>query len=513
MVEHGLGFPIPPKLTASCRISRDGWQMTRKKTLNARRLTKREVQALITSGARPRRDLSAALEETFASGYKERPLVFELEGDRYLYVFDEHQSGLGGKGDIYPADYFLRMVRWTAKVREDSAHWRNNSTSHWAYYSQFKHELLSHLDMLVEQLRSTMARSRNELDLSYKSLDIVSKFVEGIGVERAQKELYDHLVAYVGEVLRLHMDGRWEVDRKHDPPFPYLVGPRHRVTMPINVVWGELGGLDPVNLRAAAANELRRTRDISEPVAAATSARVAPPLGALGTLSADKYEITKRWADGRPAGVVFKTNVEVSGLSCQGEAWFNRKGELTGATLFSQQLIGTRGFSAGSFVCFQGGRLANVRLGEDQEVDGLPCRKGVVVMFDGKERLSFLELAGDYDVEGIPCAGGHHVEFQKGRLSVATLAREHVLVGRKFPRGTQVFFVGGHLSQAILQDDFEIDTILVQAGSPIEFYENGKPKQVVLARTCSVLGKHYARGTLLQFEPDGNVSYAQLPRR
>jgi hypothetical protein len=487
--------------------------MTRKKTLNARRLTKREVQALIASGARPRPDLSAALEQTFASGYKERPLVFELEGDRYLYVFDEHQSGLGGKGDIYPADYFHRLVRRTTKVREDSAHWRGNSVSHWAYHSQFKHELLSHLDMLVEQLWSTMARSRNELDFSYKSLDIVSKFVEGIGIERAQKELYDPLVAYVGEVLRLHMDGAWEVDLKHDPPFPYLVGPRHRTTMPINVVWGELNGFDPVNLRTAAANELRRTRDISGPVAAATSARVAPPIGTLGTLASNQYEVTKRWADGRPAAVLFKENVEVAGLSCAGEAWFSRKGELVAATLFSEQLIGTRRFSAGSFVRFQAGRPSEVKLGANQEVDGLPCRKSVLVMFDGKERLSFLELAADYDIEGIPCAGGHHVEFQKGRLSRAILAREHVLVGHRFPRGTHVSFVEGHLSQAIVQDDFEIDSILVQAESPVEFYENGKPKQLVVARTCSVRGRPYEGGTLLQFDSEGNVSYAQMLAR
>jgi hypothetical protein len=54
-------------------------------------------------------------------------------------------------------------------------------------------------------------------------------------------------------------------------------------------------------------------------------------------------------------------------------------------------------------------------------------------MFDGKQRLSFLELAGDCDVDGIPCAGGHHVEFQNGRLSGAILPREHVLMDRKFP--------------------------------------------------------------------------------
>jgi hypothetical protein len=80
--------------------------MARKGRLNERRLTRRQVQALISSGARPRPDLSAQLEQTFATGYKERPLVYELEGNRYLYVFDE-LWGQGGKGDIYAADDFL----------------------------------------------------------------------------------------------------------------------------------------------------------------------------------------------------------------------------------------------------------------------------------------------------------------------------------------------------------------------------------------------------------------------
>jgi hypothetical protein len=481
--------------------------MTRKATLNERRLTRRQVQALISAGARPRPDLSKELEQTFASGCKERPLVFELEGDRYLFVFDEHDPSLGGKGDIYRADVFLRFVRWTARVRENSAQGLGNSVSHWAHYSPLKHRLISNIDTLIEQLRSTM--SRDDLDLSYKSLDIVSEFVEGIGVERAQKELYDHLVAYVGEVLRLHIHGRWEDNREVDPPYPYLLGVQHSATMPINVVWQELSGLHPVNLRAAAANEVRRTRLPSVPVDATKSARVAAPIGTLGSLAKDAYEVTTRYADGRPAAVVFKEAVEVAGLSCKGEAWFNRKGELVGATLSREQPIGTRRFGAGSCVRFQGGRLADVKLAEDQEVDGLPCRKGVLMMFDRNQRLSFLELTSDCDVDGIRCAGGSHLEFQDGRLSAASLATEHVLIGRKFPRGTAVYFVKGHLRSVMLQEDWDIDGIPVQAGGMLEFFENGRPRTMVLARSHAIVGKQYERGTLLRFDRDGHLIYAQ----
>src|SRR6185437_243027 len=172
--------------------------MAARKTLNARRLTKSQVTTLISSGARPRQDLSAAFEQAFGAEYRAQTLVYELDGDRYLFVFGgAFFPGLTGKGDIYSADSLQRLVRWSHKVEEDSAHGRGSSVRHWAYYSQLKHELIPDVGALVEQLRSAMSRTPEELDLSYRSLDLVSQLVEEIGVERAQAELYDQLVAYV----------------------------------------------------------------------------------------------------------------------------------------------------------------------------------------------------------------------------------------------------------------------------------------------------------------------------
>jgi hypothetical protein len=105
-------------------------------------------------------------------------------------------------------------------------------------------------------------------------------------------------------------------------------------------------------------------------------------------------------------------------------------------TLAREQFLGGRRFGAGSFVRYRGrhenGSLSDVRLGEDQEVDGLPCRRGALIMFHANQRLSYLHLASDHDVDGIPCASGDlEVSFHKnGRLAVATLAREHALAGR-----------------------------------------------------------------------------------
>jgi hypothetical protein len=419
--------------------------MARRATLNQRRLTKRQVKELISSGARPRPDLSVALEPTSL-----QPRVYELEGERYLLVFGETFAGLAGKGDIYGADVFHRFVRWVAKVEEDAKHGRQSAVGHWAYYSAHKHRLIENIDALVGQLRSTMSKTKDDLDFSYQSLDAVSAYVEGIGIERADREIYDHLVAYVGEVLRLRIQGHWAVNNRDWQPHPYLMGAMHDPVMPINVVAGELSGLAPVNLRAAAAKEVRSKRKPPAEVAdAATSVRPAAPKGVLATLPADAYEVTKRWADGRPWFVILKGDIEIAGIPCRGEAAFGRKGDLVCGTLSREWLFGTRRFAANSqFRFYRGredGRLNDVKLGADQEIDGLPCLGGTVAWFHPNQRVSVLHLASDREVDGIPCASGDNLILalnfhQNGRLASAVLAREHVVAGQRYERGALLHF-------------------------------------------------------------------------
>jgi hypothetical protein len=419
--------------------------MARRATLNQRRLTKRQVKELISSGARPRPDLSVALEPTSL-----QPRVYELEGERYLLVFGETFAGLAGKGDIYRADVFHRFVRWVAKVEEDAKHGRQSAVVHWACYSAHKHRLMENIDALIGQLRSTMSKTKDDLDFSYQSLDAVSAYVEGIGIEPAEREIDDHLVAYVGEVLRLRIQGHWAVNNRDRQPHPYLMGAMHDPVMPINVVAGEFSGLAPVNLRAAAANEVRRKRRPPGEVAdAATSVRPAAPKGVLATLPADAYEVTKRWADGRPWFVILRGDIEIAGIPCRGEAAFGRKGDLVCGTLSREWLFGTRRFAANSqFRFYRGredGRLNDVKLGADQEIDGLPCLGGTVAWFHPNQRVSVLHLASDHEVDGIPCASGDNLILalnfhQNGRLASAVLAREHVVAGRRYERGTLLRF-------------------------------------------------------------------------
>jgi hypothetical protein len=206
--------------------------MAGRRTLNERRSTRRQVEELITSGATLRRDMTAALQDSLPQSS-----VYELPGDRFLLVFGE--LGLVGKGDVYAADVFHRFLRWCAKVEEDAKHGRQGSTAHWAYYSTLKDRLTSNIETLVAELRSRMSQTAEFLDLSYKSLDLVSEYVERIGVERATRELYDHLVAYVGEVLRSRIDGRWNI--RSDIPIFWETSMTRSCRSPINAAVHESG--------------------------------------------------------------------------------------------------------------------------------------------------------------------------------------------------------------------------------------------------------------------------------
>lgn len=234
--------------------------MAQKKTLNQKRLTKEQVQELIKTEGKLHEEYTQFHEKTYSTGYKEQPLVYELSGDRFLFVFDTKDISLPGKGDIYPKDYFLRRMRWIQKIREDAIHGRQSSVSHWRYYSKHQSKLVNQIDELIRELEEKL--NADQLDFSYRSLDTVSRQAEDYGLDAVQSELYDNLVAYVGEVIRRRVNGQWEIapDSGSYPTkeYPHIKAGTNGSLMPINVVWQELSGLELMNLRKEAANEVRR---------------------------------------------------------------------------------------------------------------------------------------------------------------------------------------------------------------------------------------------------------------
>src|SRR5262245_33852937 len=369
---------------------------------------------------------------------------------------------------------------------------------------------------LARELPGKLLIEPDVLNGSVDSLEYVDKAVRRLGGQKCfgDRTILASVVAYVGEVMREASDGRWENRGEGSERWePVIVGANGREYHPFGIfkallesssVWArvevDLGEFGSLGSRARRRQEIQR-----------------PATGTLGTVPADAYQVTLRYGDGRPRTVRFNRDIRVAGFPCRAgtEAGFSRSGEMFAATLSEPHSFGKLRFGPGTWVGYlkgqQDGRVHHVTLGEDQEVDGLPCSAGTYVSFHPNQRVCGASLATDHEVGGIPCASGREVSFHKnGRLSVATLAEEHVLAGRRFPRGTWLLFdARGRLVRASLAEDWEIDSIPAKAGEFVEFYENGRMQWVTLARSHSVLGQTYPDGTRLYFDKDGRLTYAQ----
>ena len=233
--------------------------MGHRKCLNEKRLTKKQVQALVEKEGQLHHEYTAFFQETYASGYIIRNLVYELPDDRFLYVFDPLDSSTPGKGDIYAKAYFLKWMQWVQRVRDDYANNRGSSVDHWRFYSHCQNTLIERLPALEDELARVLHIERQLLDKSYASLDLVSTACEALGPDTVFKQLYDHVVAYVGEIIRARVNGWWELNATHSGDnYPFIsVGLEKVQYMPINVAWTAMHGMDPMDFRKEAANEVR----------------------------------------------------------------------------------------------------------------------------------------------------------------------------------------------------------------------------------------------------------------
>ncbi|MFM2386765.1 MAG: hypothetical protein RL660_1522 [Bacteroidota bacterium] len=230
--------------------------MKQKKCLNEKRLTKKQVAELIDMEGKLDTELTAKFKEVFASGYVKQDLVYEISNDRYLFVFDPTESG-GGKGDIYSKDYLLKLIKWRERIDEDYKYGRASSIDNWRYYSKHKADIIHHIDELVQELGIKLQMSPTELDKSYKSLDLLSQRVEAYDIDKAREELYDNLVAYIGEVIRVKINGQWAINEEFaGGDYPYIdIGIKNVQYTSVNIVWENLTEINEVNFRKSAANE------------------------------------------------------------------------------------------------------------------------------------------------------------------------------------------------------------------------------------------------------------------
>jgi len=232
--------------------------MGQRKSLNEKRLTRKQVQDLIKSEGRLHDEYTKVFKETYVTGNVKQDLVYELPNDRFLFVFDPNNTSLGGKGDIYPKDYFARFVKWNIRVKDDNANNRGNSVDHWRFYSKYQSKLIDHIDKLILELADRLQIDIKLLDKSYKSLDIISERTELYDIDKAITDIYDNLVAYIGEVIRKKVNGQWKINTDFED-FPCIdIGLNNVRCMPINIVWDNLHGLDTVDFKKTIGNEARQ---------------------------------------------------------------------------------------------------------------------------------------------------------------------------------------------------------------------------------------------------------------
>lgn len=234
--------------------------MANKKTVNDKRLSKKQVQEIMETEGVFSEAYSQFFEEVYGSGFVKRDLIYELPGDKFLFVFDSYGMIVPGKGDIYPGEYFRKWVSFIAWAKESNAFGRGSSLDHWHYYSKLQGNLVDHIEELILALADRLTISIQVLDKSYASLAVLSSRIEKFGRGNAFSELYDNLVAYVGEVLRLRVNGVWKVRQlpAGDYVFPSIVIEGLGVYYSaINVVWGALNSIE-IDLRAETAQVVRR---------------------------------------------------------------------------------------------------------------------------------------------------------------------------------------------------------------------------------------------------------------
>jgi hypothetical protein len=234
--------------------------MGQRKCLNEKRLTIKQVQELIATEGQLHAEFTAFFREEYPYGRVKQDKVYELPGDRFLYVFDEQGFSIPGKGDIYPKEYFLKMLQWHQRVRDDYAHNRGSSVDHWRFYSRYQQALIDRIPELKAELAHELVLSPELLDDSYASLNVVSKACERYRIDEVVAKLYDNVVAYVGEVIRKRVHGTWQVNTTHaGGPYPFIsIGFASVQYMPINAAWSALTGIKEVDFRKEAADEVRR---------------------------------------------------------------------------------------------------------------------------------------------------------------------------------------------------------------------------------------------------------------
>lgn len=226
--------------------------MGRRLTLNERRLTTKEVKQLLAEGA--------VLNSNVTNHYREQSLsfdVYDLPDGNYLFLWKE--IGLKGKGDIWPKEYVNKEVEKIIKEKSRPHLKGLSNVEHWYYFSATKETFPENILKLVDDLFIKVNLPTSAQDFSYDSLDIISKKLNELGEDFVETNLYDNIVAYLGEILIRKINGKWGFYTPNDLRInPKIITSHKWVSCdPIAPIWYDLLDVTGFNLRKNLVSEIR----------------------------------------------------------------------------------------------------------------------------------------------------------------------------------------------------------------------------------------------------------------
>lgn len=229
--------------------------MAKRITINEKRLTKQQVQELLNSGAVYDKQVSSAINKDM--GYKAFDIYKLIDGN-YLYVWKDINPG---KGDIWPKEHVEKEVEKLKRERNRPFRKGMSNVDHWYYFSKAKENFPNQISALINSLFERLGLSAKDIDYSYDSLDVLSEKLNVAGEEVVENELYDGIVAYLGEILVRKIDGKWnfEVNKNFPLPIRPMIVTSHPWIWydPITPIFLALRGVEGFMLRHNLVDEIR----------------------------------------------------------------------------------------------------------------------------------------------------------------------------------------------------------------------------------------------------------------
>ncbi len=181
--------------------------MKERTIINERRLKKKQVQSLIEGGAVFNKNLT----DLFNYGGLESSKVeiYNLSDGNYLMVFRE-EFGINGKGDIWIKEHIDKQaIGIERRKKRDLLNIPKSIEGYWFHYSKNKNNFKNRPTQIAEEVFEKLSLKKSNGDYSYPSLDILSQKINELDVDYVEQNLLDDILAYVGEVIRKRVDGKW----------------------------------------------------------------------------------------------------------------------------------------------------------------------------------------------------------------------------------------------------------------------------------------------------------------